>query len=63
VGWTGRAGNNANVLESKGQKEGEEIIRSQAKSEVRLAILKEKKIALKQELLKKDIILKVLKHL
>lgn len=63
MGWTGRAGNNANVLESKGQKEGEEIIRSQAKSEVRLAILKEKKIALKQELLKKDIILKVLKHL
>jgi len=44
VGWTGRAGNNANVLESKGQKEGEEIIRSQAKSEVRLAILKEKKL-------------------
>ena len=43
MGWTGRAGNNANVLESKGQKEGEEIIRSQAKSEVRLAILKEKK--------------------
>ena len=26
MGWTGRAGNNANVLESKGQKEGEEII-------------------------------------
>lgn len=48
MGWTGRAGNNANVLESKGQKEGEESIRSQAKSEVRLAILKEKKIALKR---------------